>query len=129
MSDITLITAPDKLYSQEFSFLLIYPSAKVKDEFQTLISEFQEPFHVYLYEKDDEVEWLLDVFNMVDIVIMDIDHCPSRIRDLTSYFISKSKTYWLTKSGENYYNVISKNRIFGLDYLKDVIGGRIEATR
>jgi hypothetical protein len=121
MSDITLITAPDKLYSQEFSFLLIYPSAKVKDEFQTLISEFQEPFHVYLYEKDDEVEWLLDVFNMVDIVIMDIDHCPSRIRDLTSYFISKS--------GENYYNVISKNRIFGLDYLKDVIGGRIEATR
>lgn len=130
MSDITLITPPDKLYSQELSFLLIHPGPIVKDQFQTLISNFTDPIHLYLYEtKDNEVEWLLEIFDKVDIVVLDIDNCPSKIRDLTSYFITKDKTYWLTNGNENYYNMLSKNRIFALDYLNDIVGGKLEKTR
>ena len=54
MSDITLITPPDNLYSQEFSFLLIHPGEQVKDEFNTLVSNFSNPIHVYLYEVEAE---------------------------------------------------------------------------
>ena len=127
MSNIKLITPPDKLYSQEFSFLLIYPNAIIKSEFQTLINQFDKPLHVYLYDKDaDDIDWLLEVFHQVDLVILDLDNCSSKIRDLSAFFMTKDKTYWLTNSGENYYNKISTNRIFGLDALTTIIGGSLE---
>jgi len=128
---ITLVTPPDKYYSSEYSFLLIYPSTIVKEQFQNLLDNFSVPFIVYLYELDNEnqdPEWLLDCFYKADCVIMDIDNCESKVRDLTSYFISKDKTVWLTNSGDNLYNVLSKNRIFNLDFLVSKIGGQIETT-
>ena len=128
MSNITLITPPDKLHSTELTFLLIHPSNVIKEQFQNLVAKHDNPCHVYLYEgKHDDIEWLLDVFYQADIVILDIDNSPTKIRDLTGYFISKDKTFWLTNGGENYYNVISRNRIFDLDYLDAIIGGKLEA--
>jgi len=129
MSDLTLVTPPDKLYSTEKSFLLIYPSKVIKGQFQDLITAYKDPFTVYLYEVNDESqdpEWLFDCFYKADYVIMDIDNCPPKIRDLTSYFISKDKTFWLTDGGENHYNIISKNRLFNLDFLHSKIGGTLE---
>lgn len=129
MSDITLVTPPDKLYLTDKSFLLIYPSAIIKEQFQDLISAYTVPFVVYLYEQPDELEdpeWLLDTFHQVDYVVIDIDNCTSKVRALASYFISKNKTYWLTNGGESYYNIISKNRIFDLDFLTQKIGDDIE---
>ena len=126
MSDITLVTPPDKYYSQEYSFLLVYPSTVVKSQFQDLIESSANQYIVYLYEKPDDehdVEWLLDCFYKADCVIIDIDNCEPMVRDLVAYFIAKNKTYWLTNSGDNLYNVISKNRIFNLDFLINKIGG------
>lgn len=129
MSDIVLITPPDKLETSELTFLLINPSSIIKDQFQDLISKFQDPFYVYLYEQNDSLEWLLDAFHRADIVILDIDNSSSAVRDLTSYFITKNKTYWLTNSSHNHYNLISKNRIFALDFLENIIGGNFEEAQ
>lgn len=125
MSDVTIITAPDKLYSQEFSFLLIYPDSIVKEQFQNLIAEYDMPVHVYMYEDDTDIHWLLDVFQQVNVTIIDIDNLPGKLRDIIGYFLTKDKSFWLTNSGENYYNTISRNRIFNLDFLKQLIGGSL----
>jgi|TARA_B110000503_G_scaffold37279_1_gene60997 hypothetical protein len=124
MSDITLVTPPDRLYTQEYSFLLIYPSPIIKEQFQDLLAETPTNVIVYLYElkTDHEFEWLLDTFNQVDAVILDIDNCESIIRSLSGYFIARNKTYWLTKGDNPVYNIISKNRIFNLDFLKHKLG-------
>jgi hypothetical protein len=103
----------------------VYPSAIVKSQFQDLVEKFNKPIIVYLYEKDEEdhePEWLLDCFYKADCVIIDIDNCDTKIRDLTSYFIARDKTFWLTNSGDNLYNMISKNRIFSLDFLSSKLG-------
>jgi hypothetical protein len=130
MSNITLITPPDKINTLEDSILLIYPSKIVKEQFQQTIAEINtSSLHVYLYEKtpeDHNIEWLMDIFHRSTLVLLDIDNCPSKIRDLTSYFIAKDKTFWLTNSGENFYNVISSNRTFNLDFIKNKIGESIE---
>jgi len=128
MSDIKIITAPDILHSTELSFLLIHPSKIIKDQFQELISNYDILMHVYLCEKDsyNEVEWLLAAFHKADIVIMDIDNSLPNIRALAGYFLSKDKTYWLTKSTDSYYNILSKNQIFGIDYLTEILGGKLE---
>ena len=83
---------------------------------------------MYLYEDDskENMEWLLAAFHKADVVILDVDNSVPNIRNLTGYFLSKDKTYWLTKATDSYYNIISKNQIFGLDYLTDLLGGKLE---
>lgn len=129
MSDIVLVTPPDKVYYDQPIFLLIYPSKIIKTEFQDIIGSFNQPATVYLYEQIEEdhyPEWLLDVFQQADYVILDIDNCPSLIRSMVSYFVGKNKTYWLTNGSDNLYNVISKNRVYSLDFLSKLIGGTFE---
>ena len=50
MSDLTVVTPPDTLLTNNVSFLLIYPDRDVKDEFQNLIVKFEESFTTYIYE-------------------------------------------------------------------------------
>ena len=129
---VNLITSPDKLLNSNLSFLLLNPSVTVKEQFNDFVQQYNIPFVVYLYEQEDpnhEPEWLLDTFHAADYVILDIDNCKSVVRDFASYFISKNKTFWLTSSGENMYNVLSKNRLYNLDFLTETIGGQFEQQK
>jgi len=130
MSHIKIITPPDKLYTNNLTFLLIYPSKIIKDEFQSMVFDFDDDFDVYLYEvknkQDHDLNWLLDMCLRCNLVILDIDNSPSIIRDLSSYIIANSNVYWLTNSADNVYNILSNNRIFTLDFLKQKIGAELE---
>jgi len=118
MSNLNLITPPDKLFTNNQKFLLIYPSDDVKDQFNNLTLNYEEPLDVYIYEEDDDVDWLLSVCHLADTVVIDIDNCPPKVRDLASYIIANTNTFWLTNSGDSYYNKLSINRIYNLDFLK-----------
>ena len=129
MGDINLITAPDRLFNNSISFLLLYPGIDIKDQFNNLLANSTESFNVYLYEHENdshEADWLLSTHRLVDFTIVDIDNCPSEIRDLVSYFIANNKTYWLTKGEQMFYNKLSNKRIYSLDYFADKIGGNLE---
>lgn len=129
MADINLITAPDRLFNNTNSFLLIYPGTTVKEQFNNLLSNIDLPFNVYLYEHASdthEIDWLLSTQKIVDYTIIDIDNCPHEIRNLVSYFIADPKTYWLTNSEQMFYNKISNKRIYNLDHLANKIGGKFE---
>ena len=129
MADINLITAPDRLFNNAISFLLIYPSKSVKEQFNFLLQNNMQSFNVYLYESLSdvhEIDWLLSTHKIADYTILDVDNCPTEIRDLVSYFIANPKTYWLTNAEQMFYNKISNKRIYSLDYFADKIGGNLE---
>lgn len=120
MDSITLITPPDRLFNNSYSFLLIYPDSQIKEQLQNIIADWDEPINVFIYEQDElehNIDWLLNTCHRVDNVILNIDQCPSKVRDLASYIISFPKTYWLTNGSDTYYNYINLNRIYNLDYL------------
>jgi len=143
MSNLTVVTPPDTLLTNNVSFLLIYPSRDVKDDFQNLILKFEDSFTVYVYEipeleedveigdaivaKKDlhEPEWLLNHCHIADFVIMDIDNSPSLIRTMASYIIANTNTFWLTNGPDLFYNKLSNKRIYQLDYLVDIIGAKL----
>lgn len=149
MSDLTIVTPPDTLLTNNPSFLLIYPSSLIKEQFQQLIVKFESPFTLYMYEiyevevadalpdlPDDEadkikhdVDWLLKVCHIANFVILDIDNCPTIIRDLSSYIIANTNTFWLTKSTNQYYNKLSVNQIFNLDFLASKVGDYLETKQ
>jgi len=126
---LILITPPDKLFNQNFSCLLIYPSDAIRKEAQDILANSEHSQNIYIYnvEKDNEnVEWLLTVAKMSDIVIFDIDNSPEHVRVLASYIVSLPNTYWLTSDDWMQYNKLSANRIYGLDAIAHLIGGTIE---
>jgi hypothetical protein len=128
MSNITLITPPDKIFNQNINIFLIYPSQKLKNDLQDFLASSTESINVYIYESKDEhdIDWLLSVHKMSEIVIIELEDLPSEIRQIESYLISQSNTYWLTKGENMWYNKISVNRIYDLDFLTTKIGGTVE---
>ena len=143
MSDLTVVTPPDTLLTNNISFLLLYPDRDIKDEFQNLIVKFEQPFTTYVYETSDftknleignetidkkalhDYDWLLNHCHIADFVILDIDNCPPSVRDLASYIIANTNTFWLTKAPDMYYNKLSNKRIYHLDFLVEPIGAKL----
>lgn len=130
MSDILLITPPDKIFNQNSSCLLVYPTEAVRKEITQLLSEFRQKQNVYLYDvqeqHDHNLDWLLSVSKFADVIIIDIDNCEPVVRDLASYLVSLPNTYWLTQEDRSCYSMLSPNRIWGLDSIRNILGGSVE---
>jgi hypothetical protein len=129
-NQIKIITAPDILFNDSIQILLVSPSKNLQKELQDkFLSTVDDDVNVYYYNEDEydkeNIKWLLSVFKMSDITIIDLDNCPSTIKELASYMIGKNKTYWLTNAQETVYNHISENRVYTLDFMS-TIGGNFE---
>lgn len=132
MHKITIITPPDKIFNQDYTFLLIYPSSAVKEQFQRAIAYVDLPITIYYYEPDEldsDVDWLLSVTKMAHTVVLDLDNCPLKIRQIAAYILSNTNTYWLTKDNNTYYNKLSVNQVYNLDFIQQLLGDYIEAQQ
>jgi len=130
MTKINLITAPDKIYNEDLSILLINPSDDLKEEFNKLLESANiDTLNLYYFSEseDNNQEWLLDVLNFVNYIILDVDQCYDT-KWLVGYILNNSKTYWLTKQSNMLYNTINNNRVYALDWIENVLktGGSIE---
>ena len=113
------------LFNDSFQLLVVYPSKQLQDELQNnFLSNTDLDINLYVYDKPiqdkKEVEWLLSVFKQCDIAIVDVDNASPWARDLASYMIAKSKTYWLTNSQDSVYNSLSNNKVYNLDFLSTI---------
>ena len=122
MKKINIITPPDMLFNDSVQLLLLYPSKTLQDELQNkFLANTDVDVNVYVYDKPvytkEEVDWLLSVFKQCDTAIIDVDNTSPWARDLLSYMIAKSKTYWLTNSQDSVYNSLSNNKVYNLDFL------------
>jgi len=127
MNDINLITYPDKLFSDNLTLLIINPSNDLKNDLQKdFLASAECNINLYMFEYLDpdqsQIDWLLSVFHKSNITIIDVDRVGSKLKDLSSYFIAKPKTYWLTNADNLVYNHISNKRIYNLDFLSSIGG-------
>jgi len=109
---------------------LIYPTEAVRREAQAILADYSASYNVYVYsiesEHDHDIDWLLSVSKYADVTVLDIDNCESIIKNLASYFVSLPRTYWLTSEDKFCYSKLSPNRIWGLDSIRNILGGSIE---
>ncbi|SVC79713.1 uncharacterized protein METZ01_LOCUS332567 [marine metagenome] len=80
-------------------------------------------------EIEHDIDWLLNVCHIANFVILDLDNCPPIVKDLSSYIIANTNTFWLTNSTNTYYNKLSVNQIFDLDFLVSKVGDYIETKQ
>ena len=128
MSNITLITPPDKVFNQNTNIFLLYPSEKIKSDLQDVLADTVSPVNIYMYENTEEhdIDWLLSVHKLSDIVLVELEQLPTEIKQIEAYLISQSNTYWLTKGENIWYNKLSVNKIYDLNFLTTKLGGTVE---
>lgn len=129
MSDVLLITPPDKIFNQNFSILLVYPTEITKNKIQEYLSHSEEDFNIYIYdqyEEEHDIDWLLSVSKFSDILFVDIDNCDRTIRDLSSYLVSLPRCYWLTQAEQSIYTKLSAKRVYDPESIQEIIGAKIE---
>jgi len=133
LKNINIITPPDKLFNDAVQVLLIFPSKELQDSVQKhLFVEIEQDINVYIYEQevssDIDLDWLLTVFKMSELTIIDVDNVQPYLRDMLSYMIAKPKTFWLTKGENRVYNKLSNNRFNDFKFLSK-LGGNFETKQ
>ena len=123
MNKINLITPPDILHNKNKSILCISLDPQQKQELQDLLAESNDNQNIYVYEGNQELDWLMNLHKICDTVLVNLDNLDTEIRTIMSYLISFDNTYWLTKGEHMLYNKISSNRIYNIEQIKERIGG------
>lgn len=122
LGKLTIITPPEKLFNINIGYLLVCPSMHIKQQFQTIFSKSIDDINVFIYEENDtDIDWLLSVSNLADIVILDIDHCNQVTNQFVTFLIAQPNVHYITNDDSTPYHLISKNRIFNLDWVVDNI--------
>lgn len=133
MPSITLITAPDKLFNKKPSILLINPKLEIKDEFNKIIKEIDTEINLYMWESldnetDQHINWLIEVANSVDHIVLDIDNTVKHYWTV-GYLLTLPTCFYTFNGNEPMgFELINNNRIYTLDYLKNTIK-QLEETR
>jgi len=127
LGNITLITPPDRLYNSNISYLLIKPSTKLKLQFQQKLSKMNEDINVYVFDSDEhDIDWLLSVCQIVTFVIIDVDNCDSLTKLFLSLILSQPNSFYYTNDDSIPFNLISRNRIYDLDWIESILNDNEE---
>ena len=127
LGQITIISPPDKIFNLNVSYLLICPSLHVKQQFQTILSQSIDDLNVFIYENDEtDIDWLLSVSFMVDIVIIDVDNCNDITKQFITFLLAQPNVHYITNDELTPYNLISKNRIYNLDWVAEQLQQNID---
>ena len=122
LGKITLITPPDKLFNMNLSYLLIKPSTQVKEQFQIILSQILEDVNVFVYDEDDhDIGWLLSIAQQVEVIIIDVDNCDLITSHFITFLLAHPNSYYITNDDTVPYKLISKNRIYNLDWIIEKI--------
>lgn len=122
LGKINLITPPDKLFNLNPGYLLIKPSTKVKLQFQQLLSQSDDDLNVYIYDTDEaDIEWMLSVSQQADFIIIDIDNCDPTTKLFISFMLAQPNAYYLTNDEITPWGLISRNRIYNLDWIIEAL--------
>jgi hypothetical protein len=120
LGNITVITPPDKLFNLSLSYLLVKPSVHVKQQFQTILSRVPDDINVFIFDAEEtDISWLLSVAQQVDLVIIDVDNCDPITQKFITFMLAQPNSHYITNDELTPYNLISKNRIWDLDWIVD----------
>lgn len=115
---INLITSPDKVFNETPSIALINLADGYKEQLNEIFKLFDGNLNLYLSDNEAQVQWLLDIVQNVDYIILDIDNTTEN-QWLIGYLLHFEKTFYLTEATHMLYNTINVNRIYSVEQFKE----------
>lgn len=95
---ITLITPPDFYENGNKSILLMGMTEEDMDVASAWLGEQDlSETNLYVYQNENNMEWLLYAANRADLNFINLDSDSSIITYMASYFLSKPNVFYTTK--------------------------------
>lgn len=117
---VKIITAPDMLFDQAESILVICPDEDLKTHLQTYLEKIDRDVNLYYYDgADTDIKWLLTVAKMVDIVLIDVDNATEEVTHFLSYIISIPTTYYKCVHKQVPWDLLNQNRFYDFPNLNE----------
>lgn len=116
LGKVNVITPPDNIFNFNTNYLLVKPSTKLKEKFQTIINQDTGESNVFIYEdSDQEISWLLSVSHQADVIIIDVDNCDEVTKQFLGILLINPASCYITDEENSHWSLINRNRIFNLD--------------
>lgn len=110
---IKIITAPDRVFDQSQTLLVICPGEALKSQVQDYALNCSDHLSVYLYEgTENNMPWLLSVANSVDNIVIDMDNSNDGVIHFFSYILSIPNTYYKCSVMKAPWDLLNKNRFY-----------------
>ena len=119
---IKLVTSPDIVYDQAYTFFAVCPSETVKLGLQKYLANRQDDCVVYIYNGDEnDIKWLLSAARMSDVILLDMDNSTEEVGHFFSYLLTIPATYYKCEHMKAPWNIINKNRFYDFPNLDEDI--------
>jgi hypothetical protein len=77
-----------------------------------------DDLNIFMYDQEeDDISWMLSVAQQVDVVIIDVDNCDAVTKQFITFLLAQPNAHYITIDEITPYNLISKNRIWDLDFI------------
>jgi hypothetical protein len=77
-----------------------------------------DDLNVFIYdEQETDTGWMLGICQQVDVVIVDVDNCDPITQKFVTFMLAQPNTHYITMDETTPYNLISKNRIYDLEFI------------
>jgi hypothetical protein len=117
---IKIITAPDRIFDQSQTMLVITPSEILKEAVHNYAVNCDQHLNIYLYSgNEDNIEWLLAVASSVDNILIDLDNSPTNVCHFFGYLLSLPNTYYKCDNMQARWDLLNKNRFYDFPKLKE----------
>ena len=91
-------------------------------QFQTLLSAVDDDINVYVYDTEEaDIAWMLNASQHADFVIIDVDNCDEITKSFVSFMLAQPNSYYMTSDEITPWNLISRNRIYNLDWILEIL--------
>lgn len=115
---ITIITPPDKLFNAIPGYLFVSPSTNVKLQVQEILAHCGDDLTIFMYEKEEtNIDWLLSVAHTTELVVIDVDNCSPLTKSFISFLLVMPHVHYITSDEITPYHLLSRNRIYDLDWM------------
>jgi hypothetical protein len=125
---ITLVSPPDIFENENKSLLFLHLS----DSDQTHVSQwlsksnFNQNVNIYVYNDEDDVDWLLYAVSRCEYKYIDLDGMNALTQALGGYLMGKNNFYYKTNKEwlSSIYSRINNNKIDSIEtFLENALNG------
>lgn len=122
---INLISPPDKLHNNNFTFNLINTTPEEQESVSMFLAKDSrsEEINVYVYNNESNPTWILDVVDGQNSTYINLDNTQDISVKYTSYMLSQSNVFYNTKDGNSkeIYSLINPNVVESVKEFLDKI--------
>ena len=128
MAKINLISPPDKLHTNNFSFCVVNLTQGEQQDLSHYLSnkDFEKDINIYVYNNESNPSWLLDAVNGNKTTYINLDNTSDISVKYISYLLSLSSVYYSTqdKTTQEAYSLLNHNLVENINaYMETIFNG------